>query len=86
MIAGVRKTQLAEAKGLGADQIVALDDDAAISSLSPVDVVANTVRSTKAELLLDKIKDGAICAYVIGVPDRRGRVHPSGAFRREARP
>lgn len=41
MIAGVRKSELAEAKGLNADQVVALDDDAAFDALAPVDVVAN---------------------------------------------
>ena len=41
VIAGVRKSQLAEAKGLNVDQVVALDDDAAFDALAPVDVVAN---------------------------------------------
>jgi NADPH:quinone reductase-like Zn-dependent oxidoreductase len=69
VIAGVRKSQLAEAKGLKADQVVALDDDAAFNALAPVDVVANTVRGTTAELLLDKVKHGGTYASVTGVPD-----------------
>ena len=69
VIAGVRKSQLAEAKGLNADQVVALDDDAAFDALAPVDVVANTVRGTTSELLLDKVKHGGTYASVTGVPD-----------------
>ena len=69
VIAGVRKNQFAEAKGLNADQVVALDDDAAFGALAPVDVVANTVRGTTSELLLNKVKDGGTYASVTGVPD-----------------
>jgi NADPH:quinone reductase-like Zn-dependent oxidoreductase len=52
VIAGVRKDQLDEAKSLGVDQIVALDDEAAFKVLPPVDGVANTVRGKTAEQLL----------------------------------
>jgi NADPH:quinone reductase-like Zn-dependent oxidoreductase len=69
VIAGVRKSQLAEAKGLNADQVVALDDDAALDALVPIDVVANTVRGRTSELLFDKVKDGGTYASVTGVPD-----------------
>jgi NADPH:quinone reductase-like Zn-dependent oxidoreductase len=69
VIAGIRKSQLAEAKGLNADQLLALDDDAAFRALAPVDVVANTVRGTTSELLMDKVKDGGTYASVTGVPD-----------------
>jgi NADPH:quinone reductase-like Zn-dependent oxidoreductase len=76
VIAGVRKGQLAEAKSLKADQVVALDDDAAFGALAPVDVVANTVRGTTAELLSSKVKDGGTYASVTGVPDNV-RARPS---------
>jgi NADPH:quinone reductase-like Zn-dependent oxidoreductase len=69
VIAGVRKGQLTEAKGLNADQVVALDDDAAFGALAPVDAVANTVRGVTSELLLNKVKDGGTYASVTGVPD-----------------
>jgi NADPH:quinone reductase-like Zn-dependent oxidoreductase len=69
VIAGVRKSQLAEARGLNADQVLALDDDAAFGALAPVDVVANTVRGATAELLFSKVKDGGVYASVTGVPD-----------------
>lgn len=69
VIAGVRKTQLGVAESLGAEHIVAIDDDDALNSLAPVDVVANTVRGETAERLLGKIKQGGTFASVTGAPD-----------------
>jgi NADPH:quinone reductase-like Zn-dependent oxidoreductase len=69
VIAGVLKKQLQEAKGLGADQVVALDDEKAFKALAPVGVVANTVRGKTAEQLLGKVKKGGTFASVTGVPD-----------------
>jgi NADPH:quinone reductase-like Zn-dependent oxidoreductase len=69
VIAGVLKKQLQEAKGLGADQVVALDDEAAFKALAPVDVVANTVRGKTAAQLLGKVKKNGTFASVTGVPD-----------------
>ena len=43
MIAGVLKSQMDEAKIIGADQLVATDDDNAIANLRMLDVVADTV-------------------------------------------
>jgi NADPH:quinone reductase-like Zn-dependent oxidoreductase len=68
VIAGVLKKQLEAAKNIGADQVVALDDQAAFSALVPVDIVANTVRGVTAEQLLSKVKDGGTFASVTGVP------------------
>jgi NADPH:quinone reductase-like Zn-dependent oxidoreductase len=76
VIAGVRKSQLSEASALKADQVVALDDDAALRLLPPVDVIANTVRGATAELLLNKVKDGGIYASVTGVPES-AKSHPT---------
>lgn len=70
VIAGVRRDQVAEAKLLGVDNVVALDDDSAFRALSPVDVVANTVRGATAEQLLTKVKDGGTFASVTGIPDK----------------
>ncbi len=69
VIAGVLKRQLDEARRTGADQVVALDDQAAFEALDPVDVVANTVRGATAEQLLNKVKDGGMFASVTGVPE-----------------
>jgi NADPH:quinone reductase-like Zn-dependent oxidoreductase len=69
VIAGVRKEQLAAARSIGADQVVALDDQAAVNALAPVDIVANTVHGGTAEQLVGKVKDGGMFASVTGVPD-----------------
>jgi NADPH:quinone reductase-like Zn-dependent oxidoreductase len=68
VIAGVLTRQLKEAEDLGADRVVALDDSDAMESLSPVDVVANTVRGMTAEQLLAKVKPGGVFASVTGAP------------------
>jgi NADPH:quinone reductase-like Zn-dependent oxidoreductase len=69
VIAGVRKAQLAEAKTLGVDSVIALDDEDTFRALPPVDVVANTVRGKTAEELLGKVKPNGMFASVTGVPD-----------------
>jgi NADPH:quinone reductase-like Zn-dependent oxidoreductase len=69
VIAGVLKRQLDKAKRTGADQVVALDDQAAFAALASVDVVANIVRGATAEQLLSKVKDGGMFASVTGVPE-----------------
>jgi NADPH:quinone reductase-like Zn-dependent oxidoreductase len=66
--AGVLKKQLAAATDVGADAIVALDDEAALKALAPVDVVANAVRGKTAEQLLGKVKAGGVFASVTGAP------------------
>jgi NADPH:quinone reductase-like Zn-dependent oxidoreductase len=69
VIAGVRKDQLAEAKELGVDKVVAIDDTVDFGALPSVDVVANTVGGPTAERLLSKVKDGGTFASVTGVPE-----------------
>src|SRR5277367_4216241 len=43
VIAGVLKRQMDGVKNVGADQVVATDDDTAITNLSPLDAIADTV-------------------------------------------
>jgi NADPH:quinone reductase-like Zn-dependent oxidoreductase len=76
VIAGVLKKQVDEAKVLGADQVVALDDESAFGALAPVDVVANTVRGKTAEQLLGKVKKGGVFASATGVPDNAEKNYP----------
>jgi NADPH:quinone reductase-like Zn-dependent oxidoreductase len=68
VIAGVLKKQLTAAENLGADEVMALDDDAAMNALAPVDVVANAVRGQTAEQLIGKVKAGGVFASVTGPP------------------
>jgi NADPH:quinone reductase-like Zn-dependent oxidoreductase len=68
VIAGVLKRQIDGAKGVGADQFVATDDDAAIANLPPLDAVADTVGRRTAEKLIAKVKPGGVYATVVGTP------------------
>lgn len=67
--AGVRKAQLEEAKHLGADDVLALDDDAAFAAFPQVDIVANCVRGATAAALMSKVKPGGTFASATGEPD-----------------
>jgi NADPH:quinone reductase-like Zn-dependent oxidoreductase len=68
VIAGVLKKQMDEAKTVGADRVVATDDDTAIANLSPLDAVADTVGGRTAEKLIAKVKPGGVYASVVEVP------------------
>ncbi len=76
VVAGVLARQVAEARTIGADRVVALDDEKECASLAPVDVVANTVRGETAKRLLAKVKNGGVYASVTGAPDN-ARDYPS---------
>ncbi len=68
VIAGVRKDQIEEARGIGADEVIALDDSAAMEKLGFVDAVADAVGGKTAEMLMGKVKQGGIFASVLGPP------------------
>jgi NADPH:quinone reductase-like Zn-dependent oxidoreductase len=68
VIAGVLKRQMDEAETVGADQLVATDDDAAIANLAPLVAVADTVGGKLAEKLIAKVKPGGVFASVAGAP------------------
>ena len=68
VIAGVLKKQMDEAKTVGADQLVATDDESAIASLPPLDAVADTVGGRTAAKLIGKVKPGGVFASVAGTP------------------
>jgi len=66
--AGVRGSQLAEAKTLDADGVVALDDDAALAQLPELDCIADTVGGATIAKLLPKIKANGTVGSVVGEP------------------
>ena len=68
VIAGVLKRQIDGAKTVGADQIVATDDDTVIASLSPLDAVADTVGGRTTGKMIAKVKPGGVYATVVGTP------------------
>ncbi|MGD0442987.1 MAG: NADP-dependent oxidoreductase [Edaphobacter sp.] len=76
VIAGVRRSQMKEAASLGADQVLAMDDSAAMDKLGFIDAVANTVAGETAEMLLGKVKQGGVFASVVGPPGN-AKMHPT---------
>ncbi|MEO6815502.1 MAG: NADP-dependent oxidoreductase [Edaphobacter sp.] len=76
VIAGVKKSQIEEAKGIGADQVIALDDTSAMEKLGFVDAVADTVGGKTAEALLGKVKQGGRFGSVLG-PPANAKMHPT---------
>ena len=72
MIAGVLKRQMDEAKTVGADQVVATDDDNAIANLPMLDVVADTVNGKTAETIDRQGQAGrSVCFRSRGTAERR---------------
>ena len=65
-----------QAGELGADEVVALDDEAAMARVGLVDAVADAVGHTTAERLLGKVKQGGVFASVLGVPGN-AKMHPT---------
>ena len=76
VIAGVRKSQLEEAKKVGADEAIALDDKDAVAKLGFLDAIANTLVGEAGESLLGKVKQGGIFATVTGPPQNASQ-HPT---------
>jgi NADPH:quinone reductase-like Zn-dependent oxidoreductase len=68
VIAAVLKRQMDEAKTVGADHVVATDDDTAIANLPPLDAVADAVGGRTAEKLIAKVKPGGLFASVVRAP------------------
>jgi NADPH:quinone reductase-like Zn-dependent oxidoreductase len=77
VIAGVRARQLAEARALGAAEVVAIDDDAAIARLPPVDAVADTVGGDTAAKLFAKVKHGGRFGYASVLPEGVPATNPA---------
>ena len=86
--AGVRATQRVEAAKLGADGVVALDNDAEIAKLPPLDGIADTVGGPTLAKLFARMKPGGTIGSVVGEPAgakergfvvRGGMTHPDAA-------
>ena len=82
VIAGVRAKQLSEAATLGAWSVVAIDDDAAISNLSPLDAVADTVGGDTAVKLLARIRVGGSFGYASVLPEPAKTQYPGVEIKR----
>jgi NADPH:quinone reductase-like Zn-dependent oxidoreductase len=76
VIAGVLNRQIDDAKTVGANQVVATDDDTAIANLPMLGAVADAVGGRTAEKLIAKVEPGGVYASVVGAP-RNAAEHPS---------
>jgi NADPH:quinone reductase-like Zn-dependent oxidoreductase len=68
VIAGVRARQRASAAELGADAVVALDDEADVAKLPVLDGIASTVGGDTIQKLLAKLRPGGKIGSVVGEP------------------
>jgi NADPH:quinone reductase-like Zn-dependent oxidoreductase len=68
VIAGVRRSQRKEAEGLGAEEIIALDDEKAIAALPELDAIADMVGHETIDRLLPHIRKNGVLASVLGKP------------------
>ena len=66
--AGVRGRQRDEAELLGADGVVALDDEADVAKLPALDAIADTVGGEAVQGLYAKLKPGGVIGSVLGEP------------------
>jgi NADPH:quinone reductase-like Zn-dependent oxidoreductase len=66
--AGVRASQREEAAELGADGVVALDDDADWETLPTLDAIADTVGGETIQKLYGKLKPGGTIGSILGDP------------------
>jgi len=76
VIAGVLTRQMDEATTLGANRLVATDDDTAIANLPPLDAVADAVGGRTAQKLIAKVKAGGVFATVVDAPQNAAQ-YPS---------
>lgn len=77
VIAGVRESQLEEARSLGTAGVVALDDDDAIAGLGMVDAIADTVGGDVAAKLIAKVKPGGFFGYASVIPEGTAAKYPT---------
>jgi NADPH:quinone reductase-like Zn-dependent oxidoreductase len=77
VIAGVRKSQMQDARHLDVSNVLALDDDEAIAKLELVDVVADTVGGDTAAKLFRKVKDGGSFGYASVIPEGMAAINPT---------
>jgi NADPH:quinone reductase-like Zn-dependent oxidoreductase len=82
VIAGVRATQLPEARLLEVSDAVAIDDDSAIAKLSMVDSVADTVGGDTAAKLFGKVRNGGSFGYASVIPDGLSKLNPTVSITR----
>jgi NADPH:quinone reductase-like Zn-dependent oxidoreductase len=76
VFAGVRKSQVKDAAELGADEVIALDDEDAVAKVGFLDAVADVVGGETGQTLMAKVKQGGVYASVVG-PPANAKMHPT---------
>jgi NADPH:quinone reductase-like Zn-dependent oxidoreductase len=69
VIAGVRASQVDDAKLLGVDQVISTDDEKQLDQLHDLDAVADTVGGATAARALKAIREGGVFGTVLAPPD-----------------
>ena len=77
MIAGVRTSQLDDARALGVSGVVAIDDDEGIAIFGSVDAIADTVGGEVAAKLMAKVKQGGSFGYATVLPEGTAALCPT---------
>lgn len=77
VIAGVRASQLNDARPLGVADVLAIDDDTAIEKFRPVDAIADTVGGDVAAKLIAKVKHGGCFGYASALPESAAAQNPT---------
>jgi NADPH:quinone reductase-like Zn-dependent oxidoreductase len=87
VIAGVRGTELDDARALGVSDVLAIDDDQAIENFPLVDAIADTVGGETAAKLIAKIKQNGSFGYTAVLPESASAQNPTVRIARvQARP
>ncbi len=69
VIAGVRAKERKAAEALGADRVVAIDEEQGIASLGELDAIADTVGHETITKLMPYIRHSGVLASVLGKPE-----------------
>jgi NADPH:quinone reductase-like Zn-dependent oxidoreductase len=69
VIAGVRARQVADAAEVGADAVIALEDESQVAKHAPFDAIADTVGPAATAKLLPHVKPGGKVVTVAGPPN-----------------
>jgi NADPH:quinone reductase-like Zn-dependent oxidoreductase len=77
VIAGVRMKQLGDARSLDVADVLAIDDDEAITKLGVVDAVADTVGGEVGAKLVAKVKPGGTLGYASSLPNSVAGLYPA---------
>jgi NADPH:quinone reductase-like Zn-dependent oxidoreductase len=71
VLAGVRSSQIEEAKSLGVEQVIAVDNDAEIAALPELDAIGDMVGHELIGKILPKLKTGGVLGSVFRTPVER---------------